>query len=280
MGLRYRLTTVGIVAALALSGVTPVLAQQTDGEPTRTTIVDSEPTTTTLADDAGAESDARHRPDCAIPDVYRFPFLRSYLNTAAEVIGIPTTELVRLLAEGESIASVARANGVDPTVVVAALAAPLHRKIDSLVDKGCIRPAYGERLKAHVTARFTAFVEKPGGPLGGDECERPDLYRQPTLRGMLKGAAHAIGIDVLELVRNLHSGKSIAEVARQNGFDPGEVVAALTATAADELAALVEAGCLRHDAAAAILREVTARVEAFVWHKGLGSGIGRSTEPQ
>lgn len=267
MRTRHRLTLLTIVAALVLSVVAPGAASATEPATTRG------PAMTVPNDD----TEWRQRPGCALPELRRFSFIRFHLTTAAEAIGIPVTELARALAAGESIASVARDNGVDPASVVAALAAPIHRKIDALVDRGCIRPDHGERLKAAVTARFTAFVDHTRSVDDGERCERPTLHRLPTLRGSLTAAATVIGVDVTELVRALHSGSSIAEVARQHGVDPAAVISALVATAADQLDALVEAECLRPEAAASILRAVTARVTAFVEKPGLGRGTTRGS---
>jgi len=65
---------------------------------------------------------------------------RIVMARAARTIGVPTTELVAALDQGQSIADVATANGVDPEVV-----------IDELVE--------------HSTERITAFVngEAPQG---------------------------------------------------------------------------------------------------------------------
>jgi hypothetical protein len=69
---------------------------------------------------------------------------RMVMVRAARTIGVPTTELVAALDQGQSIADVATANGVDPEAV-----------IDELIE--------------HSTERITAFVNgqaPPGGRSG------------------------------------------------------------------------------------------------------------------
>lgn len=263
MHIRQRLTLVLMVAALAVSAAVPAFSA-TEDTTTRGTVGDAEPT--------GGPT----REDCQVPG-HRFPFLRFHLSTAAETIGIPVTELVRAIADGETIAEVAEANGVDPETVVAALAAPAHRKIDALVEDGCLRPEMAERLKEAITERMSGFVYDTPQPDPDRECRRPVLYRFHGLRAALAGSAEVIGIEITELVRALHDGESVASVAEVNGVDPQDVIAALSATASAHLDALVEAGCLRDEAAEALLAKVVDRIEAFVFKEGFGPPDGKNS---
>jgi uncharacterized protein (DUF433 family) len=253
----------GVIATLMAMMAVPAMATTTDSA-ARGSVeeTDTEPAT----DRAG----------CPTPDGHRFPFIRFYLAKAAETIGIPVTELVREIADGSTIAEVAEANGVDPETVVSALVAPTHRKIDALVEDGCLRPEVAEGLKAAITERISGFVYDTPQPDPDRECRRPVLYRFHGLRAALMGSAAVIGVEVSELVRALHDGESVASVAEANGVDPQDVIAALTATAAEHLDALVEAECLRPEMAEALLAKVVDRIEAFVFKEGFGPPDGKN----
>lgn len=66
------------------------------------------------------------------------------LSTAAEVIGISVEDLVAALREGQTIAEVAQANGVDPQTVIDALVAEAEARITTFVNEGPQRPATDE----------------------------------------------------------------------------------------------------------------------------------------
>ncbi len=57
---------------------------------------------------------------------------------AAEVIGIPPSELVTQLVDGSTIAEVAEANGVDPQAVIDALVAKAEVRLAAAVEDGRI----------------------------------------------------------------------------------------------------------------------------------------------
>ena len=263
MRIRQRLMLLGVVATLMATVAVPALATT------------SESTARGSVEETGTEP-SPDRAGCPTPDGHRFPFIRFHLVKAAETIGIPVTELVRAIADGSTIAEVAEANGIDPEAVVAALAAPAHRKIDALVEDGCLRPDAAERLKAAITERISGFVYDTPQPDPDRECRRPALYRFHGLRAALMGSAAVIGIEVSELVRALHDGESVASVAEANGVDPQDVIAALTAAAAEHLDALVEAECLRPEMAESILAKIVDRIESFVFKEGFGPPNGKN----
>lgn len=103
---------------------------------------------------------------------------RKALETAAEVIGIETEELIPALRDGRSIADVAAENGVDAREVVEALAARAYERIDAAVADGKLDADRAEELKDRVLERIEVLVDRSGleGPFrhrrsgpGGDE---------------------------------------------------------------------------------------------------------------
>jgi uncharacterized protein (DUF433 family) len=72
-------------------------------------------------------------------DARRHPHRRAGLRTTAEVIGISTQELADTLRNGQTIAQVAEANGVDPQAVIDALVARSTERITKVVNGDTVR---------------------------------------------------------------------------------------------------------------------------------------------
>lgn len=154
----------------------------------------------------------------------------AHLETAAEAIGITADELRSALADGQSIAQVAEANGVDVQVVIDALVADANERIEEAVADGRLTAEEGEARKAEAAERIAELVEVEGLPMGP----------RARLAHGLETAAEAIGITPEELRTALQDGQSIADVAEANGVDVDVVVEALVAEATERIEALVE----------------------------------------
>lgn len=140
------------------------------------------------------------------------------LEAAADAIGISEDDLRAALADGQSIAQVADAEGVDVQDV-----------IDALVTNGT------ERLEgaiAELPDRMSELVEREGLPERGGRGG-PGHFGG---RGAgIEGAAEAIGISDDELRAALRDGSTIAEVATANDVEVNTVIEALVADANERL---------------------------------------------
>lgn len=154
------------------------------------------------------------------------------LGVAAEAIGISEEELRAALREGQSLADVAAANGVEAQVVVDALVAEATARIDQRVADGDLDADRAEAIKANLEERMTALVNG----------ERPFGHHGPGRRGFGPGlaiAAETIGVSEEDLRAALADGQSVAEVAEANGVDPEAVVDALVEQARERITAFV-----------------------------------------
>ena len=84
--------------------------------------------------------------------------MRIDLDDAADVIGIDDDELFDALRDGQTIAEVAEANGVDPQEVIDALTADVQERLDGLVadgelDEDAAAERTRERHRAHHRGR-------------------------------------------------------------------------------------------------------------------------------
>jgi hypothetical protein len=182
---------------------------------------DSSTTTTTPPADA-------ERPD-------RGPGHRgAALDAAAEALGMTRADLVAALRDGKTIADVAAEKGVDVATVVDAMVAALEEelpseadireRVENLVENG--RPAGPDR----------GFPGRgPGGPGAFGHGHR-------VLGAGLDAAAEALGISRDDLITALRDGKTIAEVAQEQGVDVNAVIDAMAAEARERISDFVNNG--------------------------------------
>jgi hypothetical protein len=88
------------------------------------------------------------------------------LQAAADAIGISAADLRTALADGSSVADVAKAHNVDVQKVIDALVADATKHIDEAVANGRIDAARATEMKANLVERITARVNgaDPGPP--------------------------------------------------------------------------------------------------------------------
>ncbi len=129
--------------------------------------------------------------------------------------------------------------------------------LSGLVDDGtltqdqadAVAGALKEARPDHLPGHFGAWGPRDGFVFG------------PSL---LDDAAAAIGVDDDELLDALRDGETIAELAREKGVDPQDVIDAMVAAVHDRLDAAIEDGDLDQEAADERLADVTERITEFV----------------
>jgi uncharacterized protein (DUF433 family) len=184
------------------------------------------------------------------------------LEAAAGAIGIPTSDLVAALRDGDTIADVARANEVTVADVVDAIVAAEQKELDRLVGDGLLTQDQADELAADLEERATDLVNGDLAPfpmIGG----RPPLVGRPGLWGFVDGplaaAADAIGVDVTDLLSSLRDGDTIADVARANDVAVSEVVDAIVASMQERLDSAVDNGWITQRQADALEADLEQR---------------------
>lgn len=158
------------------------------------------------------------------------------LEAAAGALGIDAADLMSQLRDGSTIAEVATAQGVDVNTVIDAMVAQVLENSD--------------RDEADVRERITNLVNE------GFEGRGPFGFGGPGHRGFgpgfrgegLQAAADALGIDESDLVAALRDGRTIADVAAEQGVDVNTVIEAMVAEARDRITSFVNEGPARPDA--------------------------------
>jgi hypothetical protein len=171
------------------------------------------------------------------------------LATAAEALGISEADLRAALEDGQSIAQVDEAQGVDVQTVIDALVADATARLDE--------------LEASLPERMTELVNREGLPVhggpGGPGGPRHELREEG-----LETAAATIGITADELRTALQDGSSIADVATAHDVDPQAVIDALVAEATARIDQAVADGRLDSDRAEEMKRNLVEHITARV----------------
>ena len=199
-----------------------------------------------LAQDSGSSTTTDAAPDAGA-EPHAGPGMQ--LSVAAKAIGITDDELRTALENGQSIAQVAEANGVEVQTVIDAMVAAGTKRLEAAIDS--------------LPDRVAEAVQHEGLPDWG-----PGGHGRGHFGAGLDAAAKAIGIDSEELRSAIQDGSTIAEVADANGVDVQTVIDALVKEAETHLDEAVANGRLTEDQAAAIKANLPDRIDALVHRSG------------
>ena len=202
--------------------------------------------------------------------------------TVSKALGITETELKTELQAGKSIADVAKAKNIDIATVKAALVAEAKAHIDAEVAAGKHTAAEGAAKLAEVTSRIDTMLTTAGLPArgphgdGGHKGKGGGKFMSATLATTLK-------LTQEELKTQLHSGKSLADVAKAQSVDIADVKTVLTSDFAAHLAEEVTSGKHTQAEADAKLAEFKTNLDTMVNRVGPAGGIkggGRGHGPR
>lgn len=132
--------TTGAVAVASLSPISTAFAQDTT-------------TQTQPAKPDGGQTDRANHPRARRA-------VRAAIKDAADTIGIPAKDLAAALKDGQSIADVANAHGVNPQTVIDKLVSDADAKVDQAVQAGKLTQEKADALKAKMSDRVTKLVNK------------------------------------------------------------------------------------------------------------------------
>ena len=200
----------------------------------------------------------------------------SPLAAASKVLGITEAELKTELEAGKSVADVAKAKNIDLATVKAALLAEAKAHIDAEVAAGKHTAAEGAAKLAEMTSRIDTMLTTAGLPARGPHGEGgkgghggkggPGKFMTATLATTLK-------LTQEELKTQLHSGKSLADVAKAQSVDIADVKATLTSDFTAHLAEEVTSGEHTQAEADAKIAEFKTNLDTMVNRVGPAGGM-------
>ena len=154
------------------------------------------------------------------------------LDAAADALGMEVDELHEALHNGQTIAEVAADKGVDVNTVIDAM-------VNAIVEE---TGRDADEVREHVTTIVNeGRPEGPGFGPGG-----PRFHRHFAGPG-LDAAAEALGVETEDLVAALRDGKTIADVAEEQGVDVDTVIDAMVDEARERITEFVNEGPQRPD---------------------------------
>jgi urease accessory protein UreF len=162
------------------------------------------------------------------------------LAVAADYLGITTAQLLSDLQSGQTLAQVASAtSGKSADGLIAALVGSETQELDAAVSAGRLTQAQEQELLANLQQHVTDLVDgtrPPGGPgFGRGHGPGDDIA----------AAASYLGITTAQLLSDLQSGQTLAQVASAtSGKSADGLIAALVSSETQELDAAVAAGKL------------------------------------
>jgi uncharacterized protein YidB (DUF937 family) len=157
------------------------------------------------------------------------------LDAAAQALNLSVGDLRSKLESGQTLAQLAQVQGVDAQAVINALVADATTHIDQAVQDGKLTADQANERKAGLQERITKLVNegKPRGEHGPK----------------LDAAAKALNVSVDDLRSKLEGGKTLAQVAKDQGVDVQKVIDAMVADATAHIDQAVKDGKLTADQA-------------------------------
>ena len=152
-----------------------------------------------------------------------------------------------------AITDAAKKLGVEPSALSNALKKALEDRVDAAVAAGRMSKAEGDRLKQMIESNGFPLLAGPGFGFGFEH----HMHGMPT-------AAKYLGLTEEQLDQKLESGKSLAQVAKDEGKSVDGLVAALKADLKSKLDEAVSAGRLTKAQEEQILKDADQRISNFV----------------
>jgi hypothetical protein len=217
-------------------------------------------------------------PQAATPNTSATPSVTkadrpSPLATVSKALGITEAELKTELQSGKSVADVATAKNIDIATVKAALLAEAKAHIDAEVAAGKHTAAEGVAKLAEMTSRIDAMLTTAGLPARGPHGKGGHEGKGGPGKFMTATLATTLKLTQEELKTQLHSGKSLADVAKTQSVDIADVKTVLTSDIAAHLAEEVTSGKHTQAEADAKLAEFKTNLDTMVNRVGPAGGM-------
>lgn len=254
----------GIPTALVVGGVTagslfaPIgfaSAQEAD--------TDTEPDTTVESDTDQDESGASDTGEETEREGRRSNRRAAKTEALTEALGLTADEIKAGFAEGNSIADMAEAQGVATDDVKAALVAAANERIDAAVESGRLDEAEADEKRAELDERIDDMIN-------ADPSEFQGRRGHGNRGGHGKGGfgsevvQETLGLTSEEIRAGLQEGKTLSDLAEEQGVSVDDLAAAMVDAASERIDAAVEEGKIDEDRAEAAKAELEERIDGVL----------------
>ena len=202
---RVRLGVVALVAVLAFGAVGSVFAQGPDNAP------------------RGGQGT-------------RLP--KELLDAVVEATGLSAEDVLAHLREGQTLAEVCTANGVDPQTVIDTVKAAKTAEIQQALADGTITQQQADR-------RIGLLDEVLDRAMNAQLPDRPAAQHPLAARAVRELAGimgEKTGLTPREILDEMRDGKTLADIATEHGQDPDAIAAEALTRTTDTLRAAVQEG--------------------------------------
>jgi hypothetical protein len=165
--------------------------------------------------------------------------------------------------------------GVDPSKLSSALKQALENQVDAQVTAGTLSKEQGDEIKKHIEDGTQPIFGGPGFPHGHFQARGFGFgfgFAGPGLMGGIADVATYLDLKPADLVAQLRSGKSLAEIATAQGKTVAGLKTAITDAATKQLDAAVTAGKLSKEQETKLLADLSSHLDDLVNGKGRGFG--------
>jgi hypothetical protein len=138
---------------------------------------------------------------------------------AAKYLGLTEAQLINQLQSGKSLAQIAKAQGKTTPGLEQAITSSLKARLDKAVANKRITAAEEQQMLKGLSARINDLVNNTPPKLGAPGIPGPfglglgaGLLREPA-----RAVAKYLGLTRAQLVKQLESGKSLAQIAKAQG---------------------------------------------------------------
>jgi ribosomal protein S20 len=193
-----------------------------------------------------------------------------------DVLGLTAEEIRDELEAGKTLAEVAEGQGISVEDLTDALVAAATERIDEAVAEGRLDADEAEERKADLEERIGEMVTRvPPEDLGERNGRRGP--RGP-LAGGIEVLEDVLGLSAEEIRAGLDEGKTLSEIAEEQGVPVDDMADALVAAATERIDEAVAEGRLDEDRAAQAKEHLGEMIDRAVEAEpfALGRGVGRA----
>ena len=192
-----------------------------------------------------------------------------------EILGLSAEEIRDALSDGASLADVAEGQGVSADELTDALVAAATEHIDEAVAEGRLDAAEAEERKAGLEDRIAEMIDRVPSENDG---RHGGWGRGGPLHGGVEVLEEVLGLSSDEIQAGLDDGKTLADLAEEQGVAVDDVADALVAQATERIDEAVADGKIDEDRAEQAKERLEEMIDRAVEAEpfDLGRGIGRA----
>ena len=183
------------------------------------------------------------------------------IKRSAEQIGIEAPALIEELRADNTIAQVAETNGVSVSLLVEALIQPMRDEANEAIANGRITADEAAERLQNAEEKITEALNRTWPEDLGQRNQGRGRHQGNRGPGrILNGAAELLGMPMPELVEGLRSGKSVAEIAAEQGVAFDIIVDAIVAKVRDKVDEAVANGRITPEEALERIEQITNKI--------------------